>query len=525
MYWTKGVEIIEFEQLKDRYWLPGLWEKVMSGATLPSVRGMSELKLQPEVEIQNITKDHVTIHLTKRDGGYGKVTFFINGKEAISDIRPSDMDYTLSDQTITVSIKDHPFLLAGENEISVKASSEDGFVQGRGVIGTTIVEKKTLKQPQFFGVVVGIGDYANNQINLRYTVNDAEAISQAIKIGAENLFDQDRVHLYTITSESENAPTKENIKKIFSEISTKANAEDIITVYLSGHGITWGGDQGDFYFLTSDALATNAEAYNDPAIRENNTISTIEWVEWLKEIPALKQVMIIDACGSGKAVDNLIAERDIEPSQIKAIDRMKDRTGMYIISGCTADAVSYEASMYGQGLLTYSILQAIKGAALKEDKFIDVFTIMDYAREAVPKLADGIGGIQEPQLLVPKGGSFDIGVLNNIDKEAIPLASPKTVFVRSTLVDSDEFEDHLGLSELLNHELSVLSAKGKNSPLVFFDAAKFPEACKISGGYTVGENQISVSLKIRCGEELKSYELNAKSKGALVKDILTFIDK
>lgn len=31
MYWTKGLEVINFEQLKDRYWEPGLWEKVMRG--------------------------------------------------------------------------------------------------------------------------------------------------------------------------------------------------------------------------------------------------------------------------------------------------------------------------------------------------------------------------------------------------------------------------------------------------------------------------------------------------------------
>lgn len=524
MYWTKGLEVIEFSQLKDRYWLPGLWDKVMKGEKLPDVRNMSELKLQPKVEILMITNESVTIHLIKRDGGYGRVTLFINGKEAINDVRPPDMDYTLNEQTFIVSIKDHPYLLDGENEITVKASSEDGFVQGRGSKSKTLITKEVLKQPQFFGVVIGVGDYANSQLNLKYTVNDAEAISKAMQLGAENLFNKDRTHIYTITSKTDKLPSKANIKSVFQEISAKANAEDIITVYLSGHGITWGGDQGDFYFLTSDATATSNEVFNDPVIRENNTISTSEWVDWLKDIPALKQVMIIDACGSGKAVDNLISERDIEPSQIKAIDRMKDRTGMYIISGCTADAVSYEASMYGQGLLTYSILQAIKGAALKEDKYVDIFTIMNYARETVPKLAEGIGGVQEPQLLVPRGGSFDIGMLGLEDRGAIPLASPKTVFVRSTLINADEFEDNLGLSEMLNQELSIVSSKGRSSSLVYFDSAKFPNACKISGGYTISEDKIAISLKLRCGQELRSFNLNASTKEELINEIIKIID-
>lgn len=525
MYWTKGLEVIEFSQLKERYWLPRLWEKVIKGEKLPDDRKISELKLQPKVSILKITNETVTIHLTKRDGGYGKVSLFINGKEAINDIRPANMDYTLQEQTILVSIKNHPYLINGNNDITVKASSEDGFIQGRGAKATAIVKKEELKKPQYFGIVIGVGTYANEQLNLKYTVNDAEAISKAMQLGAENLFEKERTHIYTITTKGNKLPNKENIKSLFDEIAKKANAEDIITVYLSGHGITWGGDQGDFYFLTSDATATTNESFNDKIIRANTTISTTEWVEWLKQIPALKQVMIIDACGSGKAVDNLISKRDIEPSQIKAIDRMKDRTGMYIISGSAADAVSYEASMYGQGLLTYSILQAMKGAALREDKYVDIFTVMNYARETVPKLAEGIGGVQEPQLLIPKGGSFDIGMLETKDKEAIPLASPKTVYVRSTLVHADDFEDTLGLSELLNKELSLVSFKGTDSSIVYFDSAKFPNACKISGGYSITRNTICIDLKLRCGDELKSYKLSSQTKELLIKEIVKIVFK
>ena len=198
---------------------------------------------------------------------------------------------------------------------------------------------------------------------------------------------------------------------------------------------------------------------------------------------------------------------------------------MYIISGCTADAVSYEASRFGQGLLTYSILQAMKGAALKEDKYIDVFTIMDYARESVPKLAVGIGGIQKPQLLIPKGGSFDIGILETDDKAAIPLSSPKRVFIRSAFMNTEEMEDNIGLSEMVNNELVRISSKGLESTLVFFDAAKYPDACKITGGYTANGNSISLSMKLRCGEELQPFELKALNQELLIKKIIDVINR
>ena len=420
MYWTKGLEVIQFDQLKDRYWLPGLWKKVMSGEYLPNVRSMDKLKLQPKLEVGEIVDNEIPIHLTKRDGGYGKVSIFINGKEVAQDARGEGMDTTLTEQTINYSIKDHPYLVNGDNKIEVQASSADGFVEGRRAGFNFSFIQEEISKPQFFGVVIGVSDYANELINLDFPVKDAQAIKTSIELGANNLFGPDKTHIYALTSKSDLLPTKANMESVFKEISIKANAEDVIFIYLSGHGITYGGDQGDFHFLTSDAMSASKDAYYDSAIRQNNTVSTADLVKWLKTISALKQVMVLDACGSGKAVDNLIASRDVDASQIKAIDRMKDRTGMFIVSGCAADKVSFEASQYGQGLLTYAILDAMKGKAVK-GKNVDVFTIMNYARETVPNLAKGIGGIQTPQLLIPRGGSFDIGILNEEDKSAIPI--------------------------------------------------------------------------------------------------------
>jgi hypothetical protein len=247
-------------------------------------------------------------------------------------------------------------------------------------------------------------------------------------------------------------------------------------------------------------------------------------VEWLKLIPANKKVMIIDACGSGKAVDNLIASRNVEGSQLKAIDRMKDRTGMYIISGCAADAVSFEASQYGQGLLTYSILQGMKGAALKEDQYVDINTIFNFAKDQVPNMAKGIGGIQQPQLLIPKGGSFDIGILPIESRALIPLASPKKVFIKSVLVDVEEFEDILKLSQALNNELSIYAARGPESSMVFFDADDYPNACKITGGYTQENGVITLNMKLRCGESLEKYSVEAGTKEELIVKILEVLE-
>ena len=41
-----------------------------------------------------------------------------------------------------------------------------------------------------------------------------------------------------------------------------------------------------------------------------------------------------------------------------------------LLLGCAADRVSYEASRYEQGLLTYSLLTGMRGAALREGDMV-----------------------------------------------------------------------------------------------------------------------------------------------------------
>jgi WD40 repeat protein len=522
MYWTKGLEIIEFSQLKDRYWLPGLWEKVMKGETLTETRGMNELKLQPSAIWGEVKDGKIPITLTKREGGYGKVSILINGKEIEADARGEQFDKTKETQTVWVDLKDHPNLQNGENTIAVKASSEDGFVVGRPVEKKVTMSFQTAK-PHFYAMVIGTGKYMNNSINLKYPEKDAESMSKALQLGSEKLFGKENTHIYTLTTSSAERPTKEKIKSVFTEIGKTAKSSDVILVYLSGHGITWGGDQSDFYYVTTDATASNSEAYNDELLRKNHLISTAEFTEYLKVIPANKQVMIIDACSSGKAVENLMAARDIDVSQIKAIDRMKDRTGMFVISGSAADAVSYEASRYGQGLLTYSILEAMKGAALRDGQFFDVNTILNYSRENVPRLAAGIGGIQTPQLLIPKGGSFDIGQVDEEAKKLIPLSNIKPVFVRTTFVDAEDFTDVLSLSKSIDDQLNEIAIRGKESQIVFLDTREFPDAYRLSGGYTQSNGTITLKLKIK-GPKESEHQLTGNSKEIILEKIIEIVE-
>ena len=105
MYWIKGEEIIDFSQLKDRYWLPGLWQKVMLNQSLPDVGSMNNLKLYPEVKLSKIDNSKINIEFKKRDGGYGEVKILLNGKEIAKDARGGDFDANAVEQELIFLIK------------------------------------------------------------------------------------------------------------------------------------------------------------------------------------------------------------------------------------------------------------------------------------------------------------------------------------------------------------------------------------------------------------------------------------
>lgn len=507
MYWIQDMQTIDFSQLKDRYYEPGLWEKIMKDESLRSVKGLNEqIPLYPDIKLSEIdTNGNLIIYLTNQGGGIGKVKVYINGKEISEDIRGEKFDINAPNIMLTQNIKNHPFLIKGDtNTIQVKAYNGENWVISRGVIIKYIDRRESeFITPQLFLVSIGVSDYSGTDIDLKFPSKDAEDMYSALSVAAKRLFGIEKTHGYLLTSNIiEKKPTKDNIKFVFDEISKKATSADVIVIYLSGHGINWGGDNGDFYFLTQDAWSANSDAYNDDAIRNKSGISSQELADWIKAIPALKQVLIIDACASGRIVEDLVAKRDIPSNTIRSLDRMKDRTGLHIVTGCAADAVSFEASRYGQGVLTYSLLEGVKGISLREGRFLDILQWFQYARERVPLLAKGIGGIQEPQIISPYGSeSFDIGQLNENDKKLIPLSSIKPMYIRSNFQDEDELEDIEGLGNKVDDALNDYSSKGNHSTIVFIDVKDFPDAYKLYGRYKREENKITVNIKVKRGQE------------------------
>jgi hypothetical protein len=123
--------------------------------------------------------------------------------------------------------------------------------------------------------------------------------------------------------------------------------------------------------------------------------------------------------------------------------------------------------------------------------------------------------------LIPKGGSFDIGIIQESDKALIPVATLKTVFVRATLLEKVKGKDILKLSKEINDKLNDISGKGdEKNAIIFVDTDDYPEAYSISGTYTMNGNNVSFSGSISCGEKEKPITIENVSKEKLVEQIV-----
>ncbi len=530
---------IDVEQLKARYYEPGLLQKALGFSDEPirPVENFEAVKLYPEVKAI-INGDSLMIDLKERNGGIGRVSLAINGKEVEEELNPLPRkENAKRDHTIRYDLKQHRQYLYrhpdSTNIITIRAYNEEGWLKSEAVnLSYQMVQARTkgpggnrenaawtgTLDPKLYVICMGTSNYAGSKLDLQYADQDAFRMAKALAAVGAAQFTKDSLEVYCFSttqadqSAGEHLPLewqfadKNNLKATFDRIEKSAKAEDVIVVYLSGHGVAQGGaDQTEFYYLTQGIASEDDLA--DPATRKAFTISSEELTAWINDVPALKQVLIIDACNSGQIVENLTGgAKELNSSQIRAIDRMQDRTGMFVLSGSASDKVSYEASEFGQGLLTYALLQGMQGEAIRRGEkasYIDVMALFQHARNRVPVLAAGINGIQTPMLGFPnQAGSFDIGILDSLAAVSIEVANKKPVVIRSLFLDETTFDDHLEVVAQLENLFREETQKGKDADLVYVDVNAYPKGYSLRGLYRREGDQIVVDARLFYGKKM-----------------------
>jgi hypothetical protein len=392
--------------------------------------------------------------------------------------------------------------------------------------------------PKLWAVVAGAADYAGSSIDLRFAAKDADDFARALDLTARRLLcaredgtlDEgcDRVHIRRLSttgefpdqclppsppdakaSASSNGkaktktfsdpddgglscalpvskepcrPGKSNLLQALEELEAAA-PEDIVVVYLAGHGTTFKGyGQETYHYLTSDAWGLDM---TDPELRCRGTLSSATLSNSLRRIPARKQVLILDTCHSGAMALKLNGLRGLSSSQIRAMEQMQDQTGMYVLAGAPSDAVSYESSEVSQGLLTYALLKAmVDKEGLTPEALVDVGWLFGEAAKKASQLAQGMNRLQRPLIAMPRsGGTFYIGQMKEEEQKAIQshlVLAPRPRFVIPDFHEGAMWRPEPKLREAVVSELRERSYRDEPE-LAFVEVQDLPGAYELVG--------------------------------------------
>jgi WD40 repeat protein len=549
---TDSNRVIELKQLKDNYYTPNLLASIMKGERLPAVKGLDQVPAPPDVAITapyQPESKRLSLSIEDKGGGVGQLVVSVNDRKvAVLEHPVAEPTASKAGKTeVTVDLS-AATLKPGENTVKAYAFDAGNQIRSHEATATFTVAATSKGfgvragdamsadyKPQFYGIVVGTASFpGDHRMDLQYPARDAESMMTGLEIGASKLFGTENVHLRLLTTdakEESGQPTKANIAAAFADVMKKAKPTDVLLVYLSGHGVNLRTEKDSYYYLTTDARSLEIE--NNPQLRQLSTVSAAELRQWLgaKNMP-LKEVLILDTCAAGAAneeLSKLAEQRDVSPDQRRAIEFLKDATGTIILMGSAADKFSYEAPRYGQGLLTWALLNGMRGRSIEDGSRLNVTHWFQNASEDVPQLAQSIGRRQNPRIAAPTGMmGFPVALLNPADQAKIPLAAIKRQLLHLSCHD-DHDHDPLGLAAAVREQLREIShpserGRGTDTPIVYIDGMIDGPADSLTPKiiYSVNGTMVSLTLRIdQADNTLKEEQLNLSSadKNALASTV------
>jgi uncharacterized caspase-like protein/WD40 repeat protein len=509
LYFSCGTEIIELDQVKDQLWVPNLAERIIKGEAInaPKIGQLGICGLTPLVDSKE-EKDNYQFFITPRKGGLGETVLYVNGIEVkrynISQLSKAPAGYSLNVPKASLQ----SLLATGkDNQVLLKAFTKDNNISSRGLTITLASKSKDKTLPNLYAVMVGVSDYKGEELDLKYAAKDAQDLSNALSASARKLLNTDgkeHVFMYNINTGAERTafPEKQSIKQVFGEIGGKAKPNDILMVFFAGHGVM-AGEKKQFYFLTADASKNSDVTATGISISELN--------EWMKPsvIKAQKRVLVFDACNSGQAINDLVtignkedkyvaARNDDESNRIKAVEKLNERSGMFILSAAASNQFAYELGKYSQGVLTYSLLKAIKEQPdiLDDGKYLNVDKWFAAAEKTVTDIVSQTGNRQNPQKF--GSGGFNVGLIDKDVMAGIVLPNEKPLFTSSNFQNNDEAVayDDLELSKQVNQQLNEVSVRGIAGKVSFVTASNSPDAYTLGGRYDIKGEDVSVRVNI-----------------------------
>jgi formylglycine-generating enzyme required for sulfatase activity len=238
-----------------------------------------------------------------------------------------------------------------------------------------------------WGVFIGVSQYENPQLNLRYADKDAQALHRFFTDHFHGTVPDD--HFLVLVNQT---VTRGNFLRTVGELLRRAQPEDVIVVSLAMHGLLDATGQ-DLFFLTYDT---------DPNLPEAQGISRYDLLRQIDRSKARKILLLLDACHTGAftASQSTLARRSTGAADVNrllhAMGEAQD--GVAVLSSSSAAEFSQEGEQFcgGHGAFTCGLLTGLQGEAdINRNGVIELRELFDHTYRTVK---DKTGNDQHPSI-------------------------------------------------------------------------------------------------------------------------------
>ncbi|MDM8561619.1 caspase family protein [Candidatus Parabeggiatoa sp. HSG14] len=236
-------------------------------------------------------------------------------------------------------------------------------------------------KPNLYGLAVGISQYNDKTIRLKYAARDATDFFDAFKKQKGNHL-YDKVEIKWLPN-----ATKAQVLNGLKWIRKTATINDVAVLFFAGHG--YNDSDGEYYFLPRDVDQHN--------IRQTGII----YQQIKSNITALrsKTLFFLDTCHSGNVMGSGVIGRPVNVDRVSN-DLASSENGIVVFAAATGNQLAWEDDSWGNGAFTKALLEGLEGEAdFINDGQIKFSELNTYLSDRVSKLTDGQ---QTPTTAIPK---------------------------------------------------------------------------------------------------------------------------
>jgi hypothetical protein len=249
-------------------------------------------------------------------------------------------------------------------------------------------------------------------------------------------------------------------------------------------------------------------------------IAFSELLNFLKSAPANKRILILDACYSGAAINELgvgdmagtrgVLQGEEGSNLTKDLDELASKSGLAILSASASDQKALELPQYEHGLLTYALLETFlhDPEVLNEKNLVQLEDWLRKTEKAVTRIKES----QEAQRFVPV--NYSIGLVDESVRSLLVLREIPSIWIENVMNDDLKY-DELDLRGSIIAQLKGHGTRSTQQEILLAEK-RTEQAIGVNVLYTTENGMISVKLMlIRNKKLVKELTLQIKSSDPL----------